>query len=129
MSGLINGRTPEEIKYVLEWSSFSCAGLDCDVCTYNDVCSRTNLESAASDALALIQHLEAQQPKWISVKERLPEERDIYLAHIVHRHNRSDSYWCVCVEYFNPEDGWSSLSDLYEVTHWMPLPEPPEEEA
>jgi hypothetical protein len=59
----INGRTPEEIKHVLEWAIFSCGGLDCDDCSYNDVCSRESDERVATDALAYIEHLEAQLAK------------------------------------------------------------------
>ena len=78
------------------------------------------LVGALRDAIAKV-------PKWISVKERLPEEHGIYLAHIVHRYCKIDSYSRVAVEYFSRDGKWDSLPDLYEVTHWMPLPEPPEE--
>ena len=62
--------------------------------------------------------------EWISVKERLPEsEKESVL--IALRWGGVDIGWC--------EDGrWrSEFVNEYEdgeVTHWMPLPEPPEEE-
>lgn len=133
MSDLINGRTLEEI----------ITGLKCEVtcskCAYrehnfmkDDSCSYY----VEQDVIALIEHLEsergaalAKQPKWISAKERMPEEHGIYLAHIVHRYCKIDSYSRVAVEYFSRDGEWDSLPDLYEVTHWMPLPEPPEEEG
>jgi len=62
--------------------------------------------------------------RWIPVSERLPEEshrvsavtaeRGLTVAWI-HRERTGDLVWV-------------TLDDLYgaEVTHWMPLPEPPE---
>ena len=58
--------------------------------------------------------------EWISVKDRLPETGN----------------WCLCFADRQVEilflDGtnpvfWLQLGDFeHEVTHWMPLPEPPE---
>ena len=88
MDGLINGRTPEEIKRVLEWAVCACGSMVCEECQYyKSVCSHENLERIAPDALALIQHLESERdaalakvPKWISVEERLPEnEKDVLI--------------------------------------------------
>lgn len=70
--------------------------------------------------------ISAASPKWISVKDRLPEDdgevlacngKDVFIAHC------EGEYWAVYL--LNTED------DCYEqhvvkVTHWMPLPEPPE---
>ena len=71
-------------------------------------------------------------PRWISVKDRLPDTRD----------------WVLVIGEFVPEGGWfvpqiaeyfldswrldvdecSSPEDRgIRVTHWMPLPEPPKE--
>ena len=128
MDGLINGRTPEEIKRVLEWSIFSCVCLDCDVCIYNDVCSRENEGRLTSDALALIQHLEAERdaalakvPKWISVEERLPEKPGTYGAFALGLH--------LVLEFDENEDWWDEEYNHYNgsITHWVPLLEPPEE--
>ena len=70
MGDLINGRTPEEIKAALCvcTSAEACNLYGCYYSADNDC--RTSL---MHDCLALIQHLEAQQPKWISVEDRLPE--------------------------------------------------------
>ena len=63
------------------------------------------------------------ESKWIPVSERLPERRkDVVI--IALRWGEVDVGWC--------EDGvWGSeFVDKYEdgeVTHWMPLPEPPKE--
>lgn len=70
-----------------------------------------------------------EQPQWISVEDRLPELRKAVLAYAPLHKN----IWAVTLH----EDGnwyyWSLLTRLYDpvweggpITHWMPLPEPPE---
>ena len=62
--------------------------------------------------------------KWISVKDRLPEKQMNYLVYV------PPCY--VNVVYYN---GFEWVVDVgeycfsaYEITHWMPLPEPPKVE-
>jgi hypothetical protein len=143
---LINGRTPEEIKHVTEWACFSCGGLECDECEYRDACTIENRDRAVPDALALIQHLEAQQPKWISVKERLPED-------VILDGKKSTRYKAIKVlvaikgsngvttirtqtrfKDYSYKSGkeyleWRWRESIGKVTHWMPLPNPPKEDA
>ena len=64
----------------------------------------------------------ADLPKWIPVTERLPEKSDEYLVYC-------GEYDGVCVlnyEILETKSKWRSR--WKEVTHWMPLPEPPKEE-
>lgn len=85
--------------------------------------------NAGADSLAYIQQLEstASQVKtlWVSVKEELPETTDVYLVNAVHRYNKKDGYRSVQIRLFlkDHENEWVGLPDLYEITHWMPLPE------
>lgn len=119
-------KTPEEIKKGLEaCRAFECHGQHTS-CPYVD--DKLCMMHICGDALTMIEHLDAKVPKWISVEERLPEKNGIYLAHVVHRYCKIDSYWRVCIEYFGKEGTWDSLADIYEVTHWMPLPELPKED-
>lgn len=54
-------------------------------------------------------------PQWVSVDERLPEERECVVAF--------DRNGVAATGYF---DGvWHGMFDHNAVTHWMPLPEPP----
>ena len=78
---LINGRTPDEIKHDLEWSAFTCEDTSCYDCKFADDCEDMKSECEISrNALALIERLEAAQPKWISVKERLPKNEESVLV-------------------------------------------------
>lgn len=63
----------------------------------------------------------APTQKWISVKERLPENKGRYII-----------YMCGQEPFVSWFDGdrFHSLSTVpiaYPATHWMPLPEPPKE--
>lgn len=92
------------------------------------------LESAAD-------MLEQDAQGWISVKDRMPEygeqvlltaygwsDTTVYIGQLKHMDAETswltgitskESEWCI--------RGWSYLREPV-VTHWMPLPEPPEEE-
>ena len=85
-----------------------------------------------------------KQSKWISVKDRLPEDNIVFGSPGVFNHYREFlvyngfevkiGYYRTPInvgdkdENFKPfwsgEDGWYDYS---RVTHWQPLPEPPEE--
>ena len=62
---------------------------------------------------------EAGKPKWISVKERLPEEDTAVLTY------RESGIEVEC----RWHRGWDNDEfTCCQVTHWMPLPEPPKGE-
>lgn len=64
-----------------------------------------------------------KMPKWISVNERLPENQFIVLAYVHHSYELVR--WNEYEEIWEHEFGWFNKD---EVTHWMPLPEPPKED-
>jgi len=82
---------------------------------------------------------ENQAHGWISVKDRLPEEPpwlakwvlvwfgETSIIHIeapvVGKYNTINHTWLVLGKNLGKPD------DIMEVTHWMPLPEPPKEET
>lgn len=80
------------------------------------------------DALAYIEEVKtvlkqvkAQEPGWISVKDRLPEEdTDVLVANGVGIE--------IAAYTTNPVKQWYGMhgQDVY-VKYWMPLPEPPKE--
>lgn len=70
-----------------------------------------------------------KQPKWISVKDRLPEADGEYLVLKRHNYRMDDGYMAQEVALFlRTRDPEWVVGNLMEVTHWMPLPEPPKEE-
>lgn len=74
------------------------------------------------DAADTIEALEAAQPKWISVKDRLPEEGETVLCYyesdLIGVCTRLHKIWEDSYGYWESDDA---------ITHWMPLPEPPNE--
>ena len=64
--------------------------------------------------------------KWISVKDRLPEEKVNCIVHYKHAYCDIDGYWAIGFCYYDGEK--FKLYPAYKVTHWMPMPEPPKEE-
>ena len=69
-------------------------------------------------------------PRWISVEERLPEIKEPVLA-MVHWDDFGDTMMCYGCRYKTRWYLWNcvegELLKNFTVTHWMPLPEPPEE--
>ena len=56
---------------------------------------------------------------WISVEERLPDEEGLYLTW-----DKAPSYG---ISWFDMRS-LSKYTWQHEITHWMPLPEPPKED-
>lgn len=80
----------------------------------------------ALDAAEAIEQLEAQQPRWISVKKRFPEDGQKIIAAF-----RNEGGLVVDqARYSNGEFDFASWAYVWgdNVTHWMPLPPGPEEE-
>jgi hypothetical protein len=70
-----------------------------------------------------------RETQWISVSERLPEKYKTVLAHVVKNSSAwIQTAWVACYGKRNPKVYWRGYPDdslLGEVSHWMPLPEPP----
>lgn len=159
-------KTPEEIKHGLECCA-SVGACISDRCEYylggNLMCTR----ELARDAMEYINELEAKAPRWISVKDRIPDNEVDVMVCVTRKHysdpskyirfvakafhtdgrtNTEDSQYIWDTEnidmdydeesdaYVIPEGWWESVEYSEEfsaiddfVTHWMPLPEAPEE--
>ena len=75
-------------------------------------------ESLADEAAEMIGRLRAER-SWIPVLERVPELGvDVLVL------QRSGKYEVAWKDVY--DGNWSSYAALGEITHWMPLPEPPE---
>ena len=81
-------------------------------------------EEVGIDALAMaISALE--KTKWISVTERLPEEKVDCIVHYKHAYCDNDDYWAIGICFYDGEK--FQFNPAYKVTHWMPLPPSPED--
>ena len=147
-------KTPDEIKKWLE----CCTHVTCNGCPYDeDGCATSQqiidaleyiqqLEYRIGELTGKVAQLEEAQPKWISVEERLPElpcicydglnppreldamyrlsieERELYYSYDVFH----------LMNILSDETDISEPIDIGSMTHilfWMPLPEPPKEDA
>lgn len=115
--------TKDEITRALR----ACGRRSCGDCPY---CKRLDCDTMSFDAADLIEQqdarikeLEAKVPRWISVKERLPE---------VHQNTRKSDAMLVYtrrklfmvavwngIDWLAPMDFWDAWGD--EIVYWMPL--------
>ena len=61
--------------------------------------------------------------EWISVRDKLPEEKVNCIVHYKHAYCDNDDYWAIGICFYDGEKFQIGLA--YKVTHWMPLPQPP----
>ena len=127
-------RTPDEIKKGLECyivqNTGGCENIPCRDCSHYNPNSAYTI-TACKDALACIQQLEAAQPKWISVEDELPKrwrENDKEQT-LINYQIYSPEYGVDVGNYLKPAGVWVIMGLPVKVTHWMPLPEPPKEDA
>ena len=87
----------------------------------NMICDQ-KIEGLADDVMDIIAHGVTVQ-EWISVDDRLPEEKVNCIVHYKHAYCNNDGYWAIGFCFY---DGEKFRIDLgYKVPHWMPMPEPP----
>ena len=116
---------PEELVEALR----RCANGESEECPFTERgvcgCPEMSADQIERDQKE-IEALREKLPKWISVKERLPIDRlKKYLVAF-----RDVGGSIVDMARYFPSDGWTC--DNWDVpqnliTHWMPLPEAPEE--
>lgn len=73
-----------------------------------------------------------KEMKWISVKDKLPENIDDVLAwsaayqmHGVFYYRAADARWIAQTDYIDFDCGCQTDKGV-NITHWMPLPKPPQ---
>ena len=73
--------------------------------------------------------VESDQFKWISVKDALPEDWKEKGGDLINYLVFMPEYGVDVGNYAKPVKTWLCMGIPCKVTHWMPLPEPPEEEV
>lgn len=72
--------------------------------------------------------LGCNMPVWIPVTERLPEESGHYLIYVIGGEFKQWSM--VTMAYYHKRFYYDDMEDNFDqITHWMPLPQPPKEET
>lgn len=64
--------------------------------------------------------------KWISVDDRLPDEKVNCIVHYKHAYCNNDGYWAIGFCFYDGEK--FQFNQAYKITHWMLLPQPPKGE-
>ena len=141
-------KTPDEIKKELERCTTYICGFPCEGCLYGIDAEKVEsdcVDALLKDALAYIQQLEnyigeltekvsqleAAQPKWISVEDRLPDDRGNFITKI----HCDNGDWIEVNTFDYMEKEWwhdavnCTVKATEFVTHWMPLPEAPKEDV
>lgn len=92
--------------------------------SYNDCNTKRNEHDAAD----VIEELISRVPKWISVKERLPQKGEVVI--IVDENGYFSVAEMAVGRLFNEQSPWFYVNGEYEpcVEYWMPLPMPPKME-
>lgn len=67
---------------------------------------------------------EAARPKWISVKERLPDVLESVLVVYKPTNEQKNDHRMEC---WNWPENIENVYEIRFITHWMPLPEPPKD--
>ena len=110
--------TIKQLESILDHTRSMAAEADADEIWKEDIAA---LEFALT---ALRSMQETTKPGWISVKERLPKEFDQALVY------DGDKHYPIGICHKGESGIWHSdmAYDMGTITHWMLLPEPPEEE-
>ena len=91
----------------------------------NNVRCDQKIEGLADDVIDIIAHGVTVQ-EWISVDDRLPEEKVNCIVHYKHAYCDNDDYWAIGTCFYDGEKFKIGLA--YKVTHWQYLPQPPKGE-
>lgn len=88
----------------------------------NNVRCDQKIEGLADDVIDIIDNYLTVQ-EWVSVEDRLPEEKVNCIVHYKHAYCDNDDYWAIGICFYDGEKFRMDLS--YKVTHWQYLPQPP----
>lgn len=103
---------------------------DWSIMDFEDNLSYANqIAEEAADAIEVLSKMETTTPRWISVEERLPlYGQDVLAVRTYGDGEKCQEVLMAHIAVWNEGTGrkwWNATN----ITHWMPLPEPPKEET
>ena len=101
----------------------------CDRCPYGKYSSENGecYEEYKKDKFGKVEKTGVTVQKWISVKDRLPDDIGYYL--VVYRDKYNGISSIALDNYVKCGAGeWWANEFTHNITHWMPIPEPPKGE-
>ena len=100
----------------------------CDGCPYGKYSSENGecYEEYKKDKFGKVEKTGVTVQEWISVDDRLPEEKVDCIVHYKHAYCDNDDYWAFGICFYDGEKFQMDWS--YKVTHWQYLPQPPKGE-
>lgn len=120
-------KTPDEIKKGMYCCYGDPYGRECDECPYDFIDEKYCDCYLGADVREYIQQLEAAQPKWISVEERLPDVGEKVMICGVKNGMQVGAFRGLSHPGENRKWWWKK-NTVIEVTHWMSMSEPLKEE-
>lgn len=120
---------PEDLAGKVNLTEWSSCDVDAVGLAAADRIANQNTHIAALQQE--IEKLRGQMPHWIPVEERLPETESWGASKVVLGIVQNESGFpppnpCFCVYLGNQQ--WTIRGRMATITHWMPLPDPPEVE-
>ena len=105
----------EQIEEMARAIANKCEGLGESGCFNEDNCIGKRCHECIAEHLYNAGY---RKQEWISVDERLPEREGYYLTSTIRGVIMIGAFFSYYGATYNPQF-------KYDVTHWMPLPEPP----
>ena len=95
-----------------------------------DIVNRKQIDSDAPDLFTMLHDYDEEVKKlnlrcvrnWVSCKDKMPEHQSVVL---IYYHEGTDILQFMDGDWFHYEEGNVTNRN---ITHWMPLPEPPKQE-
>lgn len=92
------------------------------------------VENARKKLAVVNKKLKSYMPRWISAEERLPEVDVKVLVYATSEHDSVVAITSISDNLYGRNlkgwrNPWMCFFHEYAITHWMPLPEPPEKEG